>query len=181
MRYLGVISVLLIFMSVALAEDKNVHSFTLKDIDGKEKALSDFKGKVVLIVNVASKCGLTPQYKQLQALHDKYSSKGLTIIGFPANNFGKQEPGTNKEIKVFCKGEYNVSFQMMSKIDVKGSNKHELYKYLTEKTKGKEINWNFEKFLIGPNGDIVSRFSPKTKPDSKDVVAKIEAQLAKLK
>ena len=170
---------LFFFFCMSLSAEQNFHSFTVKDINGKDKALSSYKGKVVLVVNVASKCGLTSQYKQLQALHDKYSSQGLVIIGFPANNFGKQEPGTNKEIKVFCRGRYDVKFDMMSKIDVKGDDQHALYKYLT--TKGGQISWNFEKFLIGPDGKIISRFKPRAKPDSKPVTAKIKEELAKLK
>ena len=114
-------------------------------------------------------------------MHDKYNKEGLEIIGFPANNFRKQEPGSNDEIKKFCKDRYGVKFNMMSKIDVKGSNQHELYKHLIAKTKGKEIQWNFEKFLIGPDGAVIARFNPRTKPDSKELVDKIKAALAKLK
>ena len=173
--------VLLLFFTMALSAEKTVHSYKVKDIDGKEKSMEDFKGKVLLIVNVASKCGLTPQYTQLQQLHDKYNSKGLEVIGFPANNFGKQEPGTDSEIKTFCKTRYGIKFNMMSKIDVKGAKKHELYKYLTENTKGIDVKWNFEKFLVGPDGKIIARFAPRTKPDSKEVISKIEEALGKLK
>jgi glutathione peroxidase len=179
MRQLTFFTGFFLLLTSCLSAEQNVHTFTVKDIDGKDKSLADFKGKVVLIVNVASKCGLTTQYEQLQKIHDKYSSKGFEIIGFPANNFGKQEPGTNKEIKAFCKAKYAVKFSMMSKIDVKGDNKHELYKFLT--AGGKDISWNFEKFLIGPDGKIISRFKPKTKPDSKEIVSKIEEELSKLK
>ena len=167
------------FLLMSLASAGGIHDFKVKDIDGNEKSLADFKGKVVLIVNVASKCGLTPQYKQLQELHDKYNSKGLEIIGFPANNFGKQEPGSDKDIKEFCTKRFGVKFNMMSKIDVKGENKHKLYKYLVDNSKGGEIKWNFEKFLIGADGKVISRFSPRTKPDSKEVVSKLEAALGK--
>ena len=173
--------IILLIFSISLSAEKTVHSFKVKDIDGKEKSMEDYKGKVLLIVNVASKCGLTPQYTQLQKLHEKYNGKGLEVIGFPANNFGKQEPGTDSEIKTFCKTRYGVKFNMMSKIDVKGANKHDLYKYLTDNTKGADIKWNFEKFLIGPDGKVLARFAPRTKPDSKEVISKIEEAIAKLK
>jgi glutathione peroxidase len=180
MRYLFVfLSILLISLSVSAGD--NFHSFKVKDIDGKDFDLASLKGKLVMVVNVASKCGLTPQYKDLQKLHEKYSDKGLVILGFPANNFGKQEPGTNFEIKTFCTSKYNVTFQMMAKVDVR-EEKAALYKYLTGHTKfGGEIKWNFEKFLIGPDGEVLSRFTPKTKPKSKEVISAIETSLKKMK
>jgi glutathione peroxidase len=161
---------------------------TVKDIDGKEVKLEDkYKGKVVMIVNVASKCGLTPQYEQLQALHEKYHDQGLEILGFPANNFGRQEPGTELEIKEFCASRYNVGFDMFSKVSVKDDSQegtqHPLYKDLTrEETNGQfagDIKWNFTKFLVGKEGKVVARFEPKTKPDDAEVVKAIEAELAK--
>ena len=162
----------------ALQAEENVHSFSLKDIDGKEIKLSQFKGKKLLLVNVASQCGLTKQYAALQKLHDTYNGKGLVIIGIPANNFGAQEPGTNAEIKTFCTSKFNVTFPMMSKIEVKGKKQDPLYKYLTShETFGGEISWNFEKFLIDDEGNIIKRFKPRTKPDSKEVISKIEGLL----
>jgi glutathione peroxidase len=155
----------------------------MKSLDGKDVSLSKYKGKVVLMVNVASKCGLTPQYKQLQALDDKYRAKGLAILGFPANNFGAQEPGTNDEIGAFCEKNYGVKFDMFAKVSVKGDDKTPLYKYLTEEDaigkEGKDISWNFEKFLIGRNGQVVARISPKTAPDDAKVVNAIEVELNK--
>ncbi|MGH7213349.1 MAG: glutathione peroxidase [Tepidisphaeraceae bacterium] len=159
-------------------------NFTMKSLNGKPINLSEkYKGKVVLMVNVASKCGLTPQYKQLQALHEQYTEKGLSILGFPANDFGAQEPGTDEQIAEFCERNYGVDFDMFSKITVKGDAKHDLYKVLTtaqgEQVKPGEISWNFEKFLIGRDGQIVARFSPQTKPDAPEVTGAIEAELAK--
>ena len=158
-------------------------NFTMKSLDGKDVNLSKYQGKVVLMVNVASKCGLTPQYKTLQAAHDKYGPQGLAILGFPANNFGSQEPGTDAQIGEFCEKNYGVKFDMFSKISVKGDDKAPLYKYLTEQdpigSKGKDITWNFEKFLLNRKGEVVARFSPQTKPDAPEVVKAIEAELAK--
>lgn len=156
--------------------------FTMKNIDGKDIPLSQYKGKVLLFVNVASKCGLTPQYEQLVALKTKYADQGLEILGFPANNFMGQEPGTDGEIKVFCQTKYNVNFDIFSKISVKGKDIHPLYQYLTSKeTDPKfagDINWNFEKFLISRDGQVINRFSPRTKPDAAEVISAIEAALA---
>jgi glutathione peroxidase len=157
--------------------------FTVKDIDGKDVDLAQYKGKVVMIVNVASKCGNTPQYKQLEDLNKKYKEQGLVILGFPANQFGSQEPGTDAEIKEFCTSTYQVDFPMFSKIVVKGKGQADLYKYLTSKetdpAHAGDISWNFEKFLIGRDGQIVNRFKPKTKPDAPEVVKSIETELAK--
>lgn len=174
------VSIFLFFSLLGVSADKTFHSFTVKDIDGKDKSLADFKGKLVLVVNVASKCGLTPQYEGLQELYKKYKSKGFEIVAFPANNFGKQEPGSNAEIKTFCTEKYSVTFNMMAKIEVKGSKTHDLYKYLIDATTKKDIEWNFVKFLIGPDGNVISRYKQKTKPSDKKLVATIEKELSKL-
>ena len=154
-----------------------MHQFTLKDIDGKDVSLSSFTGKVILLVNVASNCGYTYQYKGLQALHDKYSKRGLVVIGIPANNFGAQEPGTNSQIKSFCTNKYKVSFPMMSKISVKGGDIHPLYKRLTNKQThrktGGDISWNFNKFLIGKDGKVVARYGSGEEPDGKTISSAI--------
>ena len=159
----------------------SVHDFTLKDIDGKDTSLSKYRGKVVLLVNVASKCGLTPQYEGLQALYTKYKDRGFEILGFPANNFMGQEPGTNEEIKSFCTLKYNVTFPMFAKISVKGADIHPLYKYLTEKETnpefGGEIKWNFNKFLVDKNGKVIARFEPKVTPENEEVTKAIEKAL----
>ena len=152
----------------------------LKDIDGKKTSLNAHKGKVMLVVNVASKCGLTPQYKQLQAIHDKFSKKGFTVLGFPCNQFGKQEPGTALEIKKFCSDNYSVTFPLHAKIEVNGADAHPLYKKLKKESGGSDkIRWNFEKFLLDGNGKVIKRFSPSVKPDSNDVIAAIESALNK--
>jgi glutathione peroxidase len=167
------------------ASDKDKPSpldFKVKDIDGKDVNLADYKGKVVMIVNVASKCGFTPQYKALEAVYEKYKDQGFVIIGFPANNFKSQEPGSNEEIKQFCSDKYNVTFPMMSKISVKGDDKAPLYKFLTEEPtagdfKG-DISWNFNKFLVDRNGQVFARFASPTKPDDAQVTGAIEKALA---
>ena len=169
----------------AVADDKASVplAFTLKDIKGNPVELSKYKGKVVLLVNVASQCGLTPQYEALEALYEKHEKDGFVIIGIPANEFGKQEPGTNEEIEKFCKSKYSVTFPMMSKVVVKGEGIDPLYKYLTaQDTKpapAGDITWNFEKFLVGKDGKVVARFAPRTKPDDPKLVAAIEAELKK--
>lgn len=156
----------------------------MQTLDGKKVNLAKkYNGKVVLLVNVASKCGNTPQYEQLETLHEKYGKQGLAIVGVPCNQFGKQEPGTSKDIAEFCEQNYGVKFDMMSKVDVNGESAAPLYKYLTskdtnEKFPGK-ITWNFEKFLFNRDGQVVARFSPRTKPDAPEVVKAIEAELAK--
>ncbi len=155
----------------------SIYDFTLNTIDGAAAPLSTYKGKVVLLVNVASKCGYTPQYAGLQKLYEKYKDKGFVIVGVPANNFGAQEPGTNEEIKTFCSRNYNVTFPMMSKVSVKGDDKTPLYGYLTEKTGG-DIKWNFTKFLIDKKGNIVSRFESAVTPESADMTKAIEQALA---
>ena len=152
------------------APAKTVYDFKVKTIDGNEITLSDYKGKVLLIVNVASKCGFTPQYKGLEALYEKYKDKGLVILGFPCNQFGSQEPGTNKEIKEFCSSTYNVTFPLFDKIEVNGDGAHPLYKFLTETVTGilgtKSIKWNFTKFLIDKNGVPIDRYGSSTSPES---------------
>lgn len=155
----------------------------VKTIKGEEVDLTKYQGKVLLVVNVASKCGATPQYEQLESLSDKYKDKGLAVLGFPCNQFGGQEPGTEEDIVKFCKAKYNVSFDMFAKIDVNGPEASPVYKTLTSKeTDPKfagDIKWNFEKFLIGRNGEIVARFPTGTKPDAPEVVKAIETELAK--
>ena len=173
----------------AFADDKGEKkvgpalNFKMKGIDGKEVDLSQYQGKVVLYVNVASKCGLTPQYTGLQKLHDKYSKDGLVIIGVPANEFGAQEPGTDQEIATFCSTNYGVKFPMLSKVVVKGTGICPLYKYLTSKETdpkfGGEIRWNFTKFLVTRDGTIVNRFEPDVEPESAEMVKAIEAELKK--
>jgi glutathione peroxidase len=154
-------TLLAIFCLATLISPSSLYDFKLKALDGKDVDFSQYKGKTVLIVNTASKCGYTPQYTELQKLHEQYGSK-VTILGFPANNFGGQEPGTNLEIASFCKENYGVSFQMFEKISVKGDDQHALYAWLKEKT-GSEPTWNFCKFLVKPDG-TVKFFNSKTKP-----------------
>ena len=174
------------FVAAALmGAGKNVFDYTLNTIDGQPAPLSAYKGKVVMLVNVASRCGFTPQYTALEAIYEKYKDRGFVIVGIPANNFGAQEPGTDQEIKTFCQSKYNVTFPMMSKVSVKGDDKTPLYLYLTDKTAnprtGGDIHWNFTKFLVGPDGQIITRFEPKVTPDSPEVTAAIENALASLK
>lgn len=145
----------------------SVYQFHAETIVGEEKSLEDYNGKVLLIVNTASKCGFTPQFEELQQLYNTYKDKGFEILGFPCNQFNQQDPGTNDEIAQFCQKNYGVTFDMFSKIDVKGKDAHPLFVYLTEQAKGvvtKQIKWNFTKFLIDKNGDVVKRFAPQTKP-----------------
>lgn len=199
LRMIGFAAVVLIGVAMAIGEDTDtppgprtqpsvvatagVLNFTMKSLIGQDVALSKYQGKVILMVNVASKCGNTPQYKPLEALYEKYGSQGFVILGFPSNDFHQQEPGTDAEISAFCTKNYGVTFPMFSKVDVKGDNMSDLYKFLTTadtdpKFPG-DITWNFEKFLISRDGRIVNRFKPKTQPDSPQVVAAIEAELAK--
>lgn len=157
--------------------DSKIYSFGVKTIDGKETTLADYKGKAMLIVNVASKCGFTPQYTGLEALYKKYKHQGLVVLGFPCNQFGAQEPGDENEIKNFCSLTYEVSFPMFSKIDVNGKDTHPLYSYLKSEEKGilgtEGIKWNFTKFLVDRNGTVMKRFAPTVKPEAleKDVEA----------
>lgn len=171
---------LLLFMATvksAEASDGKIYSFTARTIDGKERSLGDYKGKTLLIVNVASRCGFTPQYAGLEELYKKYKDQGLEILGFPANNFMFQEPGNDEDIKKFCSLKYNVTFPMFSKISVKGKDIHPLYAYLTGEKGG--ISWNFNKFLISPDGKVVARFDQKVEPMSKEIVSGIESNLPK--
>ena len=158
----------------------SIYDIKVKDIDGKQTTLKPYEGKVILIVNVASKCGLTPQYKALESLYEKYKDKGFVILGFPCNQFNSQEPGTSDEIKKFCTDKYNVTFPLYEKIDVNGANRHQLY--VTLAGAGSpfpgDIKWNFGKFLISRDGKIIKRFEPKTTPDSAEVTAAVEAALA---
>jgi glutathione peroxidase len=158
----------------------SVYDFTLSSIDGAATPLSSFKGKVVLLVNVASKCGFTPQYAGLEKLYETYKDKGLVIVGVPANNFGAQEPGSNEEIKTFCSRNYNVTFPMMSKVSVKGADKTPLYQYLTDASAktGGEIKWNFTKFLVDKKGNVINRFESPVTPEATELVKAVEAALA---
>ena len=158
----------------------SVYDFTLNSIDGAATPLSSFKGKVVLLVNVASKCGYTPQYAGLEKLYEKYKDKGFVIVGVPANNFGSQEPGSNEEIKTFCSRNYNVTFPMMSKVSVKGKDQTPLYQFLTDaKAKtGGEIEWNFTKFLVDKKGNVINRFESAVTPEAANLVKAVEAALA---
>jgi len=157
-----------------------VYDVPIKDIDGKDTSLKAHQGKVVLVVNVASKCGLTPQYKALEATYRKYKDQGLVIAGFPCNQFGKQEPGSNEQIKEFCSSKYDVTFPMFDKLEVNGPGRHPLYTMLAGPSSPfpGDIKWNFGKFLIGRDGKILKRFEPKVTPDSKEVIEAIEAALA---
>src|ERR1700720_1135588 len=170
----------LLIMATSLFAGSGVYNFTLNSIDGKPSPLANYKEKVVLLVNVGSQCGYTPQYSALEAIYEKYKDQGFVILGFPANNFGAQEPGTNEEIKTFCTRKYSVTFPMYSKISVKGSDQAPLYAYLTKETGAGiagEIQWNFPKFLVDRDGKGAQRFEPAITPDSKEVTAAIEKQL----
>jgi glutathione peroxidase len=179
MKTIALLTALFLLQTVA-ARAGSIYDIKVKDIDGKDVSLNDYKGKVLLIVNVASKCGFTPQYKALEVTYEKYKDKGFVVLGFPCNQFGGQEPGSNAEIKTFCSQKYNVTFPLFDKIEVNGKNLHPLYAALT----GKEspfpgsIGWNFTKFLIGKDGKIAKRFESKATPDSPEVIAAIEAALA---
>src|ERR1700732_3391687 len=165
----------ILLMSSAAFAATSVHEFTMDALNGTPTPLANFKGKVMLVVNVASQCGYTYQYEAFQALYMKYKDQGFVIAGFPANNFGAQEPGTNEEIGAFCKSKFGVTFTMFSKISVKGADKAPLYQFLTDtkanpKTGG-EIQWNFTKFLVDPSGKVIARFEPAVEPDSKEVIS----------
>jgi glutathione peroxidase len=160
---------LVAFLGMSLmAAEKTIYDFTLNSIDGQSTPLLSYKGKVALLVNVASRCGYTPQYSALESIYEKYKDRGFVIIGFPANNFGGQEPGTNQEIKTFCTAKYNVSFPMMAKVSVNPQT-------------GGEIAWNFTKFLVGPDGKVIARFDSAVEPNSPQVTSAIEKALANLK
>lgn len=188
MRHVLFVSAIIAFAATALiaptsthADPKSIYDFKVRDIDGKDVKLKSYKGKVVMIVNTASKCGYTPQYEGLQNLYTAYKDKGLVILGFPANNFGSQEPGTETEIKEFCTSKYKVTFPMFAKISVRGEDQHPLYGFLTDKTKhpdfGGDISWNFNKFLVGRDGKVVARFTSKDKPEGEAVKAAVEKYL----
>ena len=166
--------------SASADEKASPLGFKMKSITGKDVDLNEYKGKVVLIVNVASKCGLTDQYKGLEAMYEKYGDKGLVVLGFPCNQFGGQEPGTNEEIKQFCSSKYSVTFPLYDKLEVNGPGRHPLYVALAGKESPfpGDIKWNFGKFLIGKDGKIIKRFEPKTTPDDPEVIKAIEAALA---
>ncbi|MCK5169832.1 MAG: glutathione peroxidase [Bacteroidales bacterium] len=181
MKKLFALIIMAVFSISLTAQIKSLHDFTVKNIDGEDFNLSALKGKKVLVVNTASKCGFTPQYEDLQKLYNKYSSKDFVIIGFPANNFMNQEPGSNSEIKQFCSSEYNVTFPMMSKISVKGDDIHPLYLWLNEKElNGKidsKVKWNFQKYMIDENGKLIDVAYPKTNPFDDQIVNWIENKM----
>jgi glutathione peroxidase len=176
---------LIVFLAAGLtaAQAASIYDFTMKSIDGQPVSLKSYSGKVVMLVNVASRCGFTPQYAGLESLYEKYKDRGLVIVGIPANNFAQQEPGTNEEIKKFCSSKYNVSFPMMAKVSVLGEDKTPLYQFLTDKTQdpqfGGDIKWNFTKFLIDRNGKLIARFEPNVTPDSPEVQSAVESALGK--
>jgi glutathione peroxidase len=168
-------------MKMSAPAAKSVYEFSLKDINGKDVKLADYKGKVLLLVNTASQCGYTPQYKGLQMIYQKYQAQGFTVLGFPANNYGGQEPGSNDEIKEFCTMRYKVTFPMFAKISVKGEDQHPLYQYLTSKESnpqfGGDVTWNFNKFLVSKSGQIIGRFGSKVEPESPELTGAIEQAL----
>jgi glutathione peroxidase len=170
-----------LLLSTTISPASTIHEFTLNSIDGQPASLAQFKGKVVLIVNVASRCGFTPQYAGLEALYNKYKDRGFVVLGFPANNFLWQEPGTNAEIKAFCSTKYHVTFPMFAKVSVKGADKTPLYQLLTDKkaspSTGGEIRWNFTKFLADRNGKVIARFGSSVAPESAELINAIEAAL----
>jgi glutathione peroxidase len=162
-----------------MEQQPKLYSFSMKTIDGKDKPLSEYKGKVLLIVNVASKCGNTPQYKGLESIYEKYKDRGFMILGFPANNFLRQEPGANEDIKKFCTLNYGVTFDMFSKISVKGSDQDSLYQYLTKESPVPGVvTWNFQKYLVDRKGNVIEKFAPGTGPEEKEVIDKIEQLLS---
>ncbi|HKF26099.1 MAG TPA: glutathione peroxidase [Candidatus Acidoferrum sp.] len=176
---------LLLAGTAAMAGEKSIYDFTVNSIDGEPTALARYQGQVVLVVNVASRCGFTPQYAALEKVYEKYRDRGFVVVAFPANNFGGQEPGSDKEIKTFCSTRYNVTFPMMAKVSVKGDDKTPLYRFLTDKPAnpqtGGEIQWNFTKFLVGADGKIVARFEPNVTPDDPKVIVAIEQALSSAK
>ena len=174
------VSGVLLIMTVSLLAASGIYAFTPDSIEGKPAPLAEYKGKVILLVNVASQCGYTPQYSALESIYEKYKDQGFVVLGFPANNFGEQEPGTNQEIKAFCARKYSVTFPMYAKISVRGDDQDPLYAYLTQETAKNirgEIKWNFTKFLVDRTGNVVERFEPAVTPDSKQVITAITKQL----
>lgn len=166
-------------IAVATAAGQTVYEFSADTITGEPQSLSAYKGKVLLIVNTASKCGFTKQYAGLEALYQKYKDRGFVVLGFPANNFMGQEPGTNEEIAQFCSTRFNVTFPMFGKIDVKGNNQHPLYAWLTAHPNGGKVSWNFNKFLIGRDGQLIEHFGSRTAPNDEDLISAIESALSK--
>ena len=179
MKIIALLVALFALQFAACAED-SIYDIKLKDIDGKDTTLAAYKGKAILIVNVASKCGFTKQYAGLQALHEKYKDKGLIVLGFPCNQFGGQEPGSNEEIKQFCSSKFNVTFPLYDKIEVNGKNRHPLYVKLAGEGSPfpGNIKWNFNKFLVGKDGKILNRFDSKVKPDDEELTKAVETALA---
>jgi glutathione peroxidase len=179
MKLLSTLISLAAFAATATAA--NLYDIPLKDIDGKDTSLKAYEGKVLLIVNVASKCGNTKQYTELQALHEKFKNEGLVVMGFPSNDFGGQEPGTNEQIKEFCSSKYNVTFPMFDKVAVKGPEKAPIYEALSgpKSPFPGDVKWNFGKFLVDRDGKVIARFEPKTKPDAPEVVTAVETALKK--
>ena len=186
MRRLTRIGVAMLFFAgaqtAAMAEEsKGIYDFTVKTIDGEQKSLADFKGKTLLIVNTASRCGFTPQYKNLQSLYETYHDRGFEVLGFPANNFLRQEPGSDAEIAKFCELRFHVRFPLFSKISVRGNDIHPLYAYLISQPEVDGlIQWNFTKFLVNPEGKVVARFSPRVKPDGPEITSALEKNLPPL-
>ncbi len=180
MKLLLLLAVLPFALTVSAADAPSLTTIPLKDIEGKATSLKDYQGKVLLLVNVASKCGYTPQYAGLEATHRKFKDKGFSVLGFPCNDFGGQEPGSNEEIKKFCTGNYDVTFPLFDKVKVKGADKHPLYAALTGKEASfpGEVKWNFGKFLISRDGKVLKRWDSGAKPDAKEVSDAIEAALA---
>ncbi|HZI17872.1 MAG TPA: glutathione peroxidase [Pyrinomonadaceae bacterium] len=166
----------------AAAEGRTLYDYTVKDAKGRDVSLADYRGKVVMLVNVASKCGYTPQYDGLQKLYERYRDRGFVVLGFPANNFGGQEPGTDEQIQDFCRLNYGVNFPVFAKISVKGDDKHPLYQHLTDEATNPgfagEVKWNFNKFLVGKDGRVVARFESADKPESEKVTQAVESALA---
>ncbi len=180
MKLIPLLCALALTAVVSARAETPLYDIPLKDIHGKDTSLKAYKGKVLLVVNVASKCGNTPQYAALEQLYKKYESQGLVVLGFPCNDFGAQEPGTNAEIVQFCKSTYDVTFPMFDKLHVKGAERHPLYEALTgpKSPFPGDVKWNFGKFVVDRNGNIVARIEPKTKPDSPEVIGAVEKALA---
>lgn len=181
MKIIAALLVMALTQMVVSAQTKSLYDIPLKDIDGKPTSLNAYKGKVLLIVNVASFCGNTPQYKPLEAMQKKYETQGFTILGFPCNDFASQEPGTADQIKEFCTSKYDVTFPLFEKLHVKGADQHPLYAQLTGKDSPfpGDVDWNFAKYLISRDGKIVAHFKSKVQPDSTEVVSAVEAEIAK--
>ncbi|MFC2113163.1 glutathione peroxidase [Bacteroidota bacterium] len=179
MKIITGIVLILITMTAIAQTTKSFHDFRVKTLEGEEFDLAQFRGKKVLVVNTASRCGFTPQYEGLQRLYDEYGGEGFAVIGFPANNFLRQEPGTNNKIREFCTEKYNVTFPMMAKISVKGKDIHPVYKWLTSKEEnGKmdsSVKWNFQKYMVDENGKLVGTFSSKTKPYDPKIISWIKS------